>query len=156
AGKDDQSVRVWDVATGLEVSPPLRGHTELVYRVAYSPDGQSLASGSDDGTVRIWDARTGQQRLTVEHNGHVQCMAFSPDGQWVAWSAGGGGSEADSEVKGWEARTGVEALTLRGHVGRLSGTVAFSPDGHRLATGGGSLDGTVKLWDLSTGQETLT
>src|SRR5262249_42506142 len=69
---------------------------------------------------------------------------------------GGGGSEADSEVKVWEARTGVEALTLRGHVGRLSGTVAFSPDGHRLATGGGSLDGTVKLWDLSTGQETLT
>jgi WD40 repeat protein len=153
AGMDDKTVRVWDVATGQEVFPDgLRGHTELVLFVAYSPDGQSLASASDDATVKIWDARTGQERRTLRgHSGHVQSVAFSPDGQWLASVAGGMGN--DAEVKVWDARRGVETLTLLGHVAEVR-VVALSPDGTRLATGG--KDGNVKLWDLTTGQETLT
>ena len=59
----------------------------------------------------------------------------------------------DQEVKVWDAQTGQEILSLRGHVGGLR-SVAFSPDGRRLASAG--LDQTVKLWDAATGQEVLT
>src|SRR5262249_9587038 len=96
AGMDDKAVRVWDVATGQPVLPPLRGHTELVLFMAYSPDGQSLASASDDATVIIWDARTGQKRLTFRgHSGFVQSVAFSPDAQWLASVSGGMGGYTD-------------------------------------------------------------
>ena len=59
----------------------------------------------------------------------------------------------DREVKVWDAQTGQEVFSLRGHVGGLR-SVAFSPDGRRLASAG--LDQTIKLWDAATGQEVLT
>jgi WD40 repeat protein len=67
--------------------------------VAFSPDGQRLASASVDKTVKVWDAATGQEVLTLKgHTGAVSSVAFSPDGTRLA-SAGAGG------VKVWDATT---------------------------------------------------
>jgi WD40 repeat protein len=52
-------VKVWDAQTGQELLT-LKGHTNLVTSVAFSPDGQRLVSGSADDTVKVWDASLGE------------------------------------------------------------------------------------------------
>jgi WD40 repeat protein len=71
--------------------------------------------------------------------------SLGPRGQWPDGrrTASGGGSD-DQTVKLWDAQTGQETITLRGNTGSVE-SVAFSPDGKRLASG--SVNGTVKIWD---------
>ena len=116
--------------------------------MAFSPDGQRLASGSDDGTVKLWDSATGKELFARKgHDDLVYSVAFSPDGQRLA-----SGSK-DKTVKIWDSVTGKELFSLKGHAHEVFG-LAFSPDGQRLASG--SWDQTVKIWDSATGKELFT
>ncbi|BAY34668.1 WD-40 repeat-containing protein [Nostoc carneum NIES-2107] len=63
----------------------MTGHSSAVYSVAFSPDGQKLASGSDDNTIKIWNITTGKAITTLTgHSSSVYSVAFSPDGQKLA------------------------------------------------------------------------
>jgi WD40 repeat protein/serine/threonine protein kinase len=161
----DKTVKLWDSATGQEIVS-LNGHSGPVNSVAFSPDGQRLASGSADQTVKIWDIAAGKELFTLEgHAGAVESVAFSPDGQRLA------SGSFDGTVKIWDSPTGNELLSLKGDAHRvwvagvLSGdahrvwiagvlSVAFSPDGQRLASGGE--DHTLKIWDVGTGKALLS
>ena len=108
--------------------------------VAFSPDGNRLATASWDQTAKAWDEQSGKELLTLRgHSNWVYGVAFSPDGKRLA-TAG-----RDGTAKVWEAQSGKELLTLRGHLDAVRG-VAFSPDGKRLATA--SADGTVQVYAL--------
>ncbi len=77
-------MKIWDSATGKELFA-LKGHAGPVWSVAFSPDGQRLASGSNDQTVKIWDSATGKELFALKgHAGCVYSVAFSPDGQRLA------------------------------------------------------------------------
>ena len=142
SGGHDQTVRLWDPATG-QPADVLEGHHVEVYTVAFSPDGRLLASAGADGTVRLWDPATGQPAGTLTgHDRGVGTVAFSLDGRLLA------SGSADRTVRLWDPATGQPAGMLEGYGGSIR-TVVFSPDGRLLASAGG---GTVRLWDPATGQ----
>jgi WD40 repeat protein len=117
--------------------------------VAFSPDGQYIASGDVDGGVWLAETATGKEVLHLPgHNGFVTGVAFSPDGRRLA-SAG-----ADNAVRIWNVPTGDELFTIRDN-GPLVG-VAFSPDGRLLASASGSPRHTVTIWHAQSGSEADT
>ncbi|KAK4208673.1 hypothetical protein QBC37DRAFT_391849 [Rhypophila decipiens] len=99
----------------------LEGHRHSVTSVAFSPDGQRLASASPDQTIKIWDPASGQCLQTLEgHRSWVRSVAFSPDGQRLA------SGSADQTIKIWDPASGQCLQTLEGHYSLVHSL--FSPD----------------------------
>ena len=113
-------------------------HNGSVNAVAFSPDGQKLASASGDSSARLWDVETGKQLQRLEHDGPVYEVAFSPDSQKLASASG------DSSARLWDVGTGKQLQRLE-HDGSVN-AVAFSPDGQKLASA--SSDKKACIWTL--------
>jgi WD40 repeat protein/beta-lactamase regulating signal transducer with metallopeptidase domain len=145
-GSQPGDLHIWDLAKNEEIlavreEKPIR-------RVAFSPDGKTLATASFDQTVKLRDPRTGSVRLVLRgHTAGVNCVVFTPDGKTVI-TAG-----LDNTVRLWDAATGAKRRTLEGHTDWVL-SVAVSSDGKRLISG--SKDNTAKLWDVATGKELKT
>jgi WD40 repeat protein len=134
------AVLVWDLKDG-KIKALLRGHDGIVTTVAFSRDGQTLASGGADGTVRLWDLTAARQRATLQgHVSPVLTLAFSGDGNRLA------SASSDGMVKVWLwATTRLEA-EFKGHREGVTG-MAWLPGDKTLVSA--SLDGAIKVWDLA-------
>lgn len=133
-------------AVGASVS--FRAHPKAVHCVAFSADGDRLATASLDGSVGLWDTAGGRvpeapiALLKHDRIGRpVHAVAFSPDRTMLA--SGG----LDARIELWRSADGRRAGTLRGHTNSVV-AIAFSPRGSLLATVG--KDRIVRVWSLTT------
>ncbi|MCM2371887.1 WD40 domain-containing protein [Aporhodopirellula aestuarii] len=141
-------VQIWDAATGQRVHELATG-TVGVFGIAWSPDGERLATAVSDGSVILWQASDGVElRRWQAHRGPSSvrnwfpCMSvdWHPEGGQIA-SAG-----RDGMVRIWNPETGAQIHEFTGHSSDVN-CIAWSPDGRQLASGG--RDHSVRIWDLS-------
>jgi eukaryotic-like serine/threonine-protein kinase len=140
-GGDGFKARLWDVAGGKPLGPPLE-HQGRVHALAFSPDGKTILTGSEDGTARVWDAALRTPLGTVmHHQGGVIAVAFSPDGKLILTGSRG------QKARLWEAGTGKPIGAPLVHQGEVQG-VAFAPDGNTIVTGVSV--NVAQRWDVAT------
>ena len=83
SGSDDNTIRLWDVASGAETAR-LEGHS--IGSLCVLPDGR-LASGSEDSTIRLWDVTSGAETARLEgHSDWVTALCVLPDGRLASGS----------------------------------------------------------------------
>ncbi|MBI4376807.1 MAG: WD40 repeat domain-containing protein [Elusimicrobia bacterium] len=142
SGARSSALKPW-IADTVSDRAMLEGHEGSVNAVAFSLDGETLASAGWDHNILLWRSKDRTRRAKLEGHLHwVWSLAFAPDG----WSLASGSE--DQTVRVWDPRKGVQKRVLLGHLGPVH-AVAFAPGG-MLASG--SADQTVWFWDPDSGQ----
>lgn len=152
---DDYNIYLWksniDDHDNADIPNHLRykmltGHTNVVWAIAFHPDGQLLVTGGDDKTLRFWNAQSGTLLDTrLEHDAWIRTIAFSPDGERFA--SGG----EDGVIHLWNTKRRAHTAQIPGHKAPIR-AIAFHPDKTLLASGGE--DGRLFLRQLDGSQWT--
>ena len=136
---EESYLKVWNVTTREPVFE-LRGHWGSVNSIAFSPDGQVLASASQDSSIRLWNMADGKQLRVLFGFDALNDVAFSPDGSKIAAACNQG------VVQVWETQTARLLYDFAAHWNNTI-QIAFTGDGS-LVTGGG--DNATCMWNLAS------
>ena len=142
-------IQVWDVESGEQLlgwQIPARAAGVAEIAVEFSPNGKMIATSSPGGTVRFWNAATGRTMgKPLRHADDVYWLAFDRAGQRLATAS------KDKTARIWSVETGQMLTPPLVHTDSLfaANSVAFSPDGSRLATAAGS---SAQVWDTASGR----
>ncbi|MDZ8187551.1 MAG: caspase family protein [Nostoc sp. ChiSLP02] len=145
----DTTIKLWQrdgtlrqTLEGYDTS--VYGHSKEIYGLAFSPDGETLASASLDHYIKLWRTRDGYMIKTLQgHQREVNSLSFSPNSQILA------SASADTTIKLWNIQTKALIKTLQGHTAEVL-SVSFSPSGQVLASAG--RDNKVLLWRVKDGK----
>ncbi len=139
----DGTARIWDRESGQALQT-LKHGGEYVHAVAFSPDGQFLATGGNDaaGFIQVWDIATGLRvKVLKGHEDAVLSIAYSKDGSRLL------SSSYDKTARLWDVASGKEVRKFAGHTWWVW-SAAFSADERRVVTSG--QDGTAIVWDVGS------
>jgi RNA polymerase sigma factor (sigma-70 family) len=146
----DNTVRLWDTATGKPLPSPA-GHSGAVADLAASADGKAVVTRGTDGTLRRWERATGKELRRVPVPGGAKAAVLSPTGRLLAYA-----DEMTARV--WDVAAGKESVKIKlpqDAMGPgLVSLLKFSADEKVLATVDWS--GAVRLWDAATGKALRT
>jgi len=153
---------VLGVARGADQPPPgewketavLKGHGKSVSTLAFSPDGETLASVDGGGVLKLWDVAAGKAKATAGGKGQtILAVRFAANGETLATVS------AEGIVTVWDGKTGKQRSAVRLGLRDAVLTAAFSPDGKLLATTAGNVveqqrvAAEVQFWDPATGRK---
>lgn len=142
-GSRDNSVKLWEIASGREIRTFL-GHLSTVNTAVFDPTGQWMATGSSDKNIIIWEVATGKEKMRItDHKDRVTSLAFSLDGKRLA--SGGW----DRNAYTWDLTTGEKIGEYKANPATGSGigvNVLFTDDDKYLITGND--DGKIITYDL--------
>ncbi|KAI0036410.1 hypothetical protein K488DRAFT_41174 [Vararia minispora EC-137] len=135
----DETIRVWNASTAELAAGPFQSKS---FNVAFSPNGQYIASDKADYTFSIRDAATGTVVMNSSsgHERSICSLSFSPDGHRIA------SASEDCTIRMWDTTTGTCTAVFTGHTLAVD-NVVFTPDGHRLVSS--SFDRTIRIWDAN-------
>jgi WD40 repeat protein len=132
---------IWNCASG-SLAAELSGHTNVLTRVAFSPDGKYLATSSQDKSVRLWRTEDGRPGPVLSDDAIVNQLSFSPDSTRLATAGQGIGGRV------WDVMTG-KPIDLAQKTEGIVRCFNFSPDGKRLVSAGDET--SLRVWDAQTG-----
>jgi len=138
-------IRLYKIEPGSmpssEAVKRIEAHRDVIYDLAFTPDGKTLASCGYDRLIKLWSVNTGEEIRTLkDHSDAIYSVSFSPDGTLLASGA------ADRAVKVWDVTTGNRLYTL-GESTDWVYSVVWSPMGHTLAAAG--VDHSIRIWEAT-------
>jgi len=142
-GGPGRLVKIFSSKTG-ELQHKIKKHTDWVTAVAFSPNGQWLATADRNGGISLWDPDNAQELFTFAgHKSSVTALSWRGDSKLLA------SSSEDGTVKLWEMQEGKQAKSWNAHSSGVL-CVSYSHDGHLITCG---RDNAVTLWDTNGGKQ---